>query len=804
MISKKFAFVATTALVGSLMAASGAYAQSTGTTEVEQVVVTASSGPKSIEGVITAQTEPKSRTTLTQEYIAQQVPGQTILDTLNLMPGVNFTNNDAFGSAGGDINIRGFDSQRVALLQDGVPLNDSGNYAIYPNQQLDAELISKVDVNLGTTDVDSPTAAAAGGTINYVTMKPSKEFGGTLELEGGSENFQRIFGVIQTGEIGPWGTTAWFSAARAKNDIFNGPGEIDKTQYNARIYQPIGDNGDFVSVIFNWNQNRNNFIRRATLAQFNTNTIPSYDTTSCARVTPVGGTAQVDSSGSNCYLNNINPSNTGNIRGQSRFTLSDNLVLTIDPSFQYVLANGGGRTTFAESGTSQGTRQLLGNSGATGIDLNGDGDTLDTVRLYWPNTTNTRRYGVTSSVIWKFADNQSFRAAYTFDYARHRQTGEATMFTLGGSPTDVFGGKDGYGNAIDLPDGTTLRRRDRLSFATLNQFSLEYRGRFYDDRLLVNIGARAPFFKRELNNFCYQADTFNARCTTQTPTAVVGTDDGSGQTLVTFPGSSTQYGRPRHFERKYEKVLPNLGVSFKLTDDQSIYASYAQTLSAPRTDDLYDQKLTDPGPEKADVFDLGYRYQTPTFMFAGAVWYNSFSNRIERAFDEAANIFYSINVGDVKLRGFDAQAGWKPSDTWYLYGSVSFIDSELQDNIPSGLGTTYPTKGKELYETPRWQASIRVSHDFTDDLQVGIQAKKVGDRFTNLTNTEVAPGYTVWDLDARYSFASMGWDKGYVQLNVKNLFDEGYLGDISTNISGTGQFQPGYPRAITLTLHAGF
>lgn len=521
-------------------------------------------------------------------------------------------------------------------------------------------------------------------------------------------------------------------------------------------------------------------------------------------MTPVNGTADSDNFGSNCYKNNINPSNTGNIRGQSRFTLTDNLTLTIDPSFQYVIANGGGRTNYSESGTSQGTRQLFGNSAATGLDLNGDGDTLDSVRLYLPNTTNTRRYGVSSSLIWKFADNQSLRAAYTWDYARHRQTGEATTFDLSGDPTDVFGGKDGYGQPVKLPDGTILRRRDRLSFATLNQISIEYRGRFMEDKLLFNVGLRAPFFKRELNNFCYQADTFNARCTTQTPTAVVGSDDGSGLTLVTFPGSATQYGRPRKFERKYDKILPNVGLSYAFADNQSVYVSYAETLSAPRTDDLYDQKLTDPGPESAKVYDLGYRYQSPVFMFQAAAWYNSFTNRIERAFDEAALISYSINVGDVKLQGLDAQAGWKPSETWNVYGSFSYIDSELQNNIPSGVGTFTLTKGKELYETPKYSGSIRVSHDFTDSFRLGLQAKRVGARYTNLTNTEQAPGYTLWDLDARYSFDTLGWKGAYLQFNVKNLFDEEYVGDISTNISGNGQFQPGYPRAVSVTLHSTF
>ena len=52
-----------------------------------------------------------------------------------------------------------------------------------------------------------------------------------------------------------------------------------------------------------------------------------------------------------------NPSNTGNIRGNSRFTLAEGLTLFVDPSFQYVKANGGGVVTAEEgSATLTGTR----------------------------------------------------------------------------------------------------------------------------------------------------------------------------------------------------------------------------------------------------------------------------------------------------------------------------------------------------------------------------------------------------------------------------------------------------------------
>ena len=215
MISRKSLIWATTALAGSLAFAGAASAQSTGTeaTELDQVVVTGQRGPRSIDGAIVAETVAKSRASITEEYLSTQAPGQTILNSINLLPGVNFTNNDAFGSSGGDLTIRGFDSARISLTQDGVPLNDTGNYAIYSNQQLDPELISRATVNLGTTDVDSPTASATGGTVNYSTRRPEQEFGVILQPSVGETGSRRFFGLVDTGAFGPWGTTAWFSAS---------------------------------------------------------------------------------------------------------------------------------------------------------------------------------------------------------------------------------------------------------------------------------------------------------------------------------------------------------------------------------------------------------------------------------------------------------------------------------------------------------------------------------------------------------------------------------------------------------------
>jgi len=783
------ALCATTALATGLLLSSQALAQSSGTAIVEELVVTGSTGPRNLDGAIVAEAEPKSRASITEEFITRQAPGQTILDSINLLPGVNFNNNDAYGSAGGDIVIRGFDSQRVALLQDGVPLNDSGNYAIYPNQQMDPDLIARATVNLGTTDVDSPTAAAAGGTINYITRRTSKEFGVRGEVGFGSDDFQRYYGTIETGEVGPFGTRAWFSVTYTRNDIFkphdatvDPAGKIQKTQYNARIDQDFGDIGE-ASLIFNYNENRNSFINRISLANFR------------AGIAPVNNQTAANI--------NINPSNTGNIRGLSRWNLGEQFTLTVDPSFQYVLANGGGSGNWSETDA-----QLRGNSGALGVDLNGDGDIADTVSLYRPNNTNTRRYGVTSSLIWKFAENQSIRAAYTFDRAKHRQTGEVGFFGADGKPESPFAGKQGEGRNIALPDGTILRRRDRYSVALLNQVSVEYRGRFLEDKLLFNVGVRAPFFKRDLNQYCYQRDTFNAYCTTQVGTPVAGTNDGTGRPLVTFPVSalnpsaSNRYGQPRSFTRKYDDVLPNVGVSYDVTEDLTVFASYAETLSAPRTDDLYDRVLVDPGPENAKTFDVGMRFQRGPILAAASVWRNEFSNRIERVFDEQAGIAFSANVGDVELWGLDGQVGFKPTDELSFYASASYIESEIQDDIPGGAaGVVLATEGKSLYETPKFQGGVRVQWDPMEMVSLGVQGKFVGDRWTNLVNTEKFNGYTLWDLDARLKLEQFGLKNTYLQGNIRNLFDERYLADITANLTGTALGQPGYRRTFILTLH---
>jgi iron complex outermembrane receptor protein len=120
------------------------------------------------------------------------------------------------------------------------------------------------------------------------------------------------------------------------------------------------------------------------------------------------------------------------------------------------------------------------------------------------------------------------------------------------------------------------------------------------------------------------------------------------------------------------------------------------------------------------------------------------------------------------------------------------------------------TTGKFVVETPKWQYGGRAEVNIKP-VTLGVQAKRVSSRFATDVNDVKVKGYTTVDLDARLGldFLPEG-KKSYFQLNVINLFNEHYFGNLSTTINAYGfgnsapRFTPVSTRAITGTLTVGF
>ncbi len=614
-----------------MLGTSVALAQSSATQAVEDTV-TVSALANASGGIMAQVTVPKQRSIITQEFIDKQPAGQSIFEMLNKVPGFNFTNNDPYGNSGGNVRIHGYDGNHISFTWDGMPLNDTGNYAIYTNQVADSEIIGRATVNQGTTDVDSPTAAATGGVVAITTAKPKDKWGILADASAGSNNYKRSFIRLDTGTFGPWNTAAFASFSYTDYDKFKGPGHLQKKQFNASIYQDLGDLG-WVQLAMHYNSNRNNFYGNptyypvvstltptATPDVFNgatnfplvksgpaapalaispegrftgtglTNNFSGFgllfdQQPICKRVEAVTGTAQSDASCTSFYGVRVNPSDTGNIRLSSLFHITDTLSLTFDPSIQYVLANGGGYTALSELDA-----RLRGNlPGVIGRDLNGDNDVLDTVGVYSPNNTNTIRYGLNTALVWQVETNHTLQLAYTGDFGFHRQTAQYAFLDPSGFPYDPFGGYRDPAHQVQAADGAPIRGRDRRSHAFLHQVAVAYEGSFFEDIAHVSAGVRMPFMKRDLNQLCHLQVTGTSgvgfpTCTTAAPTSAV-----AANRTVTLPVSTTNlFVPPSQKTVNFSRVLPNVGVSLSpWGPEHQFYVAVAAGLAAPRTDNLY-------------------------------------------------------------------------------------------------------------------------------------------------------------------------------------------------------------------------
>ena len=571
-------------------------------------------------------------------------------------------------------------------------------------------------------------------------------------------------------------------------------------------------------------------------------------------VTTVAATAGANAA-SSCgteFDRRYNPSNTGNIRGASKFSFGESVTLTVDPSFQYVKANGGGtvnaRERLVDILPGSGVTNVAGYVGGRpyfGVDLNGDGDLLDEVAVLAPSQTQTRRYGVIANLRWDINEAHTVRFAYTYDRAQHRQTGQVGFLNTNGEPLDVFPVNDA---ATDVT-GAVLQKRDRKSIALLNQVSGEYRGEFMDGNLITTVGLRAPFFKRDLNNYCFT-------------TSVSGFVDCFGQgnpRNATYAAANPTVQGPQQRVLKYSEVLPNVGLLFKPGGLFTVFANYSKGLQVPGTDALYNAFFFAPNtasarprPETSDNFDLGVRYRSNNIQAQLTGWFTRYSDRLATAFDPETDRNVYRNLGRVDKYGFDGSIAWQPAPQIALYAFGSYLKSKIKDNVQAGECTAAQvtasfqncaavgsplyiiTSGRREAGAPEYTYGVQ-GRGFIGPFDLGLTAKRTGGRYIYDNNLPIFAGtaatptlaypaktnaYWLVNLDARLNLKFLGLnDKTFFQLNVYNLFDSLYVRNFPTGLNqggvlGSGALtgnpaaapfaQIGAPRTISGTINFQF
>lgn len=166
---------------------------------------------------------------ITEEEIQQQLGSRDIPLVMNMTPSVYST---VGGGGAGDarINVRGFNQRNVAIMINGVPVNDMENGWVYwSNWDGIGDATSSIQLQRGLSAINLATPSI-GGTMNIITSPAEHNAGGSAKLEYGSGNFMK--GTI-TGHTGMINDQFALSASLVYKQ---GAGVIDGTWTRAAAY----------------------------------------------------------------------------------------------------------------------------------------------------------------------------------------------------------------------------------------------------------------------------------------------------------------------------------------------------------------------------------------------------------------------------------------------------------------------------------------------------------------------------------------------------------------------------------------
>lgn len=172
---------------------------------------------------------PVAASTLSGKYIEENVGNQEYPEILRNTPSIYVTKQGGgFGDA--RINVRGFDQTNVAVMINGIPVNDMENGRVFwSNWAGLSDVTSKLQVQrgLGASKLAVPSV---GGSINIVTNAADFEKGGSASTTVGNDGYTKYAVALSSGEMSNGlATTFQFTHTR-------GDGYVDGTKFRAYSY----------------------------------------------------------------------------------------------------------------------------------------------------------------------------------------------------------------------------------------------------------------------------------------------------------------------------------------------------------------------------------------------------------------------------------------------------------------------------------------------------------------------------------------------------------------------------------------
>ncbi|MDG1252280.1 MAG: TonB-dependent receptor plug domain-containing protein [Schleiferiaceae bacterium] len=182
-------------LAGALLLAFGAQAQTAAMDTVVEL--------SELE-IVSSRTDSKSPfavTNLPKKDIVNRLASRDLPNVLNTAPSI-YSTNQGGGAGDSRLNVRGFNQRNVAIMINGVPVNDMENGWVYwSNWDGVGDATSNIQIQRGLSGVNL-AVPSIGGTINIISDPAARSKGGYIRQELGSWNFLKTSVGFNSGMIG--------------------------------------------------------------------------------------------------------------------------------------------------------------------------------------------------------------------------------------------------------------------------------------------------------------------------------------------------------------------------------------------------------------------------------------------------------------------------------------------------------------------------------------------------------------------------------------------------------------------------
>ncbi|WFB66344.1 TonB-dependent receptor plug domain-containing protein [Chryseobacterium sp. WX] len=762
---------------------------------------------------------PVAVSTIKAAQILERQGNQELVEILNTTPSVYATKGGG-GFGDSQIVMRGFESRNIAVMVNGMPVNDmEGGTVYFSNWTGLSDVTSTLQVQRGLGS-SKLAIASVGGTMNFITKSADMKRGGVIRLGVGNNDYLKTSFAYNTGKSKD-GVSASFLMSRQAGGTY-----IENTDYESYAY--------FFALGYEINKKHNLQFSITSAPQWHDqrtfaptiqnyiNYNPDHDGTPYRRYNSDFG-YYTDANGNKVAL-----ANRANYYSKPVMMLNWDWTMNEKSKLSTVLYMSNGRgggtgdlgrlgnksindASFTDTSGHINYDALFAANAAVNLNTAGAGSTI--VRRSSINSHNW--YGILANFQHKVNDNWNFSIGTDdrYYYGYHYQV-----------LTDLYGAK-GYKDAANKNIATprivnALYDYKKLSW---NPFggklapAEDQVGYSNDGEVIWYSGfAQVEYTKNNLSAFL-QGSVSNQGYQ-RIDNYVVDGSTLRGQTINTKTGFKNIFG----YNIKG-------GANYNINEQHNVFANLGYYSKQPFLNTVYpsNQQLVNPylTNEKISSAEVGYGFRSAKFTANVNVyrtqWKDRWLRKTSQTFtlaDGTTTTGYSEINGITEVhQGVEFDGVYKPNRFLEIQGMFSWGDYYYKGNanVASFDDNNNPvtlagSAGNELYldkvkvggssnnSIPQMTASLGLTVKPVKDLNIFGTWRYVGKLYSTIdagTFTNVAaqdrgvlklPDFNLFDVGFSYKIRLQNEAQYFtIGANVYNLFDKIYISDSATSIFGT-------------------